>query len=109
MVAILSALSRKGSDLYIMDEPINNLDGDHARLLNDYLIDLKNQPNAPGILIITHCRMFQNVDRVYVLKDGCIYEENELIKIDPSYSKYEAQCCYGICDKFGKYLKKEKK
>ena len=103
MVAILSALSRKGSDLFIMDEPINNLDGDHARLLNDYLIDLKNQPNPPGILIITHCRMFQNVDRVYVLRDGHIYDEKELIESDPSYSKYEAQCCYGKCNKFGKY------
>ena len=76
MVQLLSALVRKESSLFLLDEPINNLDSQHARVLNNYLIDLVSKENIhgvkPGVLIITHCHMFQKVDRVYHLKNGVL-------------------------------------
>lgn len=112
IISLLCALCRTESDLFILDEPINNLDAEHARLFNDYIIDLKKSENRPGVLIITHCRMIQKPDRVYVLKDGHIYDEDKdydlLKQIDPSYEKYKAQCCFGKCDSCtGKYYNGE--
>jgi len=97
MVSILRAFSRNNSKLFILDEPINNLDAKHARILNNFLIDLKKKKDPPGILIVTHCHMFQNVDRAYQLKDGKLYQ----------VSKYEPKSCFGECDSFG-YYKEEK-
>ena len=94
MATLLSALSRTKSDLFILDEPINNLDAYHARLLNNYLVKLKRSSTAPGILVITHCHMFQNVDRVYKLSKGKLTEVNN----------YSPKSCYGECNSEGLYL-----
>lgn len=97
MVSILRTFSRNNAKLYILDEPINNLDAKHARILNNFLIDLKTRTNPPAILIVTHCHMFQNVDRAYQLKNG------KLILL----GKYEPKSCFGECDSCG-YYKEEK-
>lgn len=97
MVSILRAFSRNNASLYILDEPINNLDSKHARILNNFLIDLKKRKSPPGILIVTHCHMFQSVDRAYQLKNG------RLIQLE----KYEPKSCFGECDECG-YYKEEK-
>ena len=94
MATLLSALARTKSDLFILAEPINNLDAYHARLLNNYLVKLKGSSNAPGILVITHCHMFQNVDRVYQLSKG------KLVKVN----NYSPKSCYGKCDSCGLYV-----
>lgn len=100
IASILAALSRKKAKLFILDEPINNLDAYHARKLNNYLVDLKNSEYKPGILIITHCPMFLDVDRVYNLKKG------KLVLMDKD--KYEIKSCYGLCDKSSKkYIEEE--
>lgn len=93
MVSILRAFSRHHSKLFILDEPINNLDAKHARILNNFLIDLKKQPNPPAVLIVTHCHMFRGVDRAYQLKGG------RLVQID----NYEPKSCFGECDLAGYY------
>ena len=93
MVSILKAFSRNNVDLYILDEPINNLDSKHARLLNNFVAKLKKRDNPPGILIVTHCQMFQNVDKAYKLKGG------KILLLD----KYEPKSCFGECDECGLY------
>ena len=97
MVSILRAFSRNNANLYILDEPINNLDSKHARILNNFLIDLKKRKSPPGILIVTHCHMFQSVDRAYQLKKGKLKQ----------LERYESKSCFGECDKCG-YYKEEK-
>ena len=100
IASILAALSRKKAKLFILDEPINNLDAYHARRLNNYLVDLKNSETKPGILIITHCPMFLDVDRVYQLKKG------KLTLVDSS--SYQAKSCYGLCDNsLKKYIEED--
>lgn len=97
MVTLLSALGRTKSDLFVLDEPINNLDAYHARLLNNYLARLKKKTNPPGILVITHCHMFQCVDRVYKLSKGEITEIKD----------YKPKSCYGECNECGLYVEEE--
>ncbi len=97
MVTLLAALSRTKSSLFILDEPINNLDAYHARLLNNYLVALKKRENPPGILIITHCHMFQCVDRVYKLSKGKLLEIKD----------YNPKSCYGECDECGLYVEED--
>jgi len=102
MASILQALARTKSKLFILDEPLNNLDSKHARYLNDYLIDLTNpalNPDPPGVLIITHCQMFQKVSRAYQLENGTIRELKE--------NEYKPKSCFGKCiDAEGHYCKK---
>ena len=93
MVSILRAFSRNNSKLFVLDEPINNLDAKHARILNNFLLDLKNRENPPAVLIVTHCHMFQCIDRAYQLKNGKL---NVL-------EKYEPKSCFGECDSCGYY------
>lgn len=97
MATLLAALSRTKSDLFILDEPINNLDAQHARLLNNYLVNLKKKDNPPGILVITHCHMFQCVDRVYKLHKGKLIEIKD----------YSPKSCYGKCNECGLYTEEE--
>ena len=98
MVSILRAFSRHNSKLFILDEPINNLDSKHARILNNFLIDLKHRENPPAILIVTHCHMFQSVDRAYQLKGGKL----KLMQ------KYDPKSCFGECDSCGYYTEEKR-
>lgn len=93
MVSILRAFSRHHSKLFILDEPINNLDAKHARILNNFILNLKKQDEPPAILIVTHCHMFQGIDRAYQLING------KLIPVQ----HYEAKSCFGECDECGYY------
>jgi peptide/nickel transport system ATP-binding protein len=97
MASLLRALSRTQSKLFILDEPINNLDAYHARLLNNYLVRLRERENPPGILVITHCHMFQHVDRVYKLSKGKLTEIKD----------YTPKSCYGECNECGLYTEEE--
>jgi ABC-type multidrug transport system ATPase subunit len=100
ITSLLAALCRRDARLIILDEPLNNLDAFHARKLNNYLVELKRKPNPPGILIITHCPMFLDVDKVYELKKG------KLTLLENG--KYVPKNCYGICDlNLKKYLEEE--
>lgn len=97
MVSILRAFSRNNAKLYILDEPINNLDAKHARILNNFLIDLKKRKDPPAVLIVTHCHMFQRVDRAYRLKNG------KLTLLE----HYSPKSCFGESDSSG-YYKEER-
>ena len=100
MASLLAAFSRDESKLFILDEPINNLDAFHARRLNNYINEVRNDKRKPGILIITHCPMFLGVDRVYLLRKG---------KLEPlSLENYKVPNCFGAYDmKTHKYLEED--
>jgi ABC-type nitrate/sulfonate/bicarbonate transport system ATPase subunit len=54
--------------LVLMDEPLNNLDGKNKAILNRLITDLRReQPIA--IVAITHCLIFEGVNRVLTLVD----------------------------------------
>lgn len=56
------------SKLIIMDEPLNNLDGKNKYYLNKLVSRLLNGNAA--ILIITHCQIFDGINRVITLTEN---------------------------------------
>lgn len=56
------------SKLIIMDEPLNNLDGKNKYYLNKLVSRLLNGSTA--ILIVTHCQIFDGINRVITLTEN---------------------------------------
>jgi ABC-type multidrug transport system ATPase subunit len=67
VLSIIAALSRAESPLYILDEPLNNLDTNSIRVLLFTIDEMKK--TGSSFLIITHCRLFKDPERVYQLSD----------------------------------------
>ncbi len=53
------------SQMIIMDEPLNNLDGKNKCYLNNILSAFRNEKTA--ILMITHCQIFDGINRVLIV------------------------------------------
>ncbi len=65
-----------GAELLLMDEPLNNLDKNNKKLLIDLIKELRNDNPRLTILLITHCRLFPNVNATLTMTDGgAIYQE----------------------------------
>lgn len=56
-----------GLKLVVMDEPLNNLDGKNKYILNNLITDLRQ--NDVAILAITHCQIFDGVNKVLTLTE----------------------------------------
>jgi ABC-type multidrug transport system ATPase subunit len=74
-VSIISALS-KDADLYIFDEPLNNLDHGRSKVLSELLTGIRNQGRS--VFVITHCMMHMNPDRIYVIENRGITNIEDL-------------------------------
>lgn len=74
-ISIISSLFKEAK-IYYFDEPMNNLDHRRAQIFSKLLEDLKKQNKS--VLIITHCLMHMNPDRVYVIENKKMYETNDI-------------------------------
>ena len=81
---LIGALSRYNSPLYIFDEPVNCLDIETMRAFRDEVDTLKER--GAGVIIVTHCRIFKNVDRVYKIVD------KKLVDITDEYKSKSYDC-----------------
>ena len=52
-----------GSKLILMDEPLNNLDKNNKKILNNEIRDLMKMEEPPAILMVTHCHIFFGVNK----------------------------------------------
>lgn len=68
LLTIIAALSLDEAPLYFLDEPLNNLDSNTIRALLDLIRYMKEHYKS-SFLIITHCRLFKDPERVYQLSD----------------------------------------
>ncbi len=71
MLSVLSGIIKAkvcDNSLIIMDEPLNNLDGKNKYYLNKILSDIRGENVA--LLIITHCQIFDGINRVLTIKDS---------------------------------------
>ena len=80
-------------DIIILDEPINNLDSDKARLLSNYIKDFISAHPEKAVIIVTHCRMFPGVT-AYELSGGVLSKMQE---------GAFCQTCFGAVDENGYY------
>lgn len=58
-----------GSRLILMDEPLNNLDKNNKKILNNEIRDLMKSENPPAILMVTHCHIFFGVNKEITIED----------------------------------------
>ena len=96
LVAIFASLClREKSQLYIIDEPLNNLDINMVKHINNVLNKLRlEHPNA-CFIIISHCKIFPFTNKVATIKDG------KLIIDDKGMNCY---ACFGEPNEYGFYL-----
>ncbi|MCI1734933.1 MAG: ATP-binding cassette domain-containing protein [Bacilli bacterium] len=57
-----------GSLLFVLDEPLNNLDRENKMRVNNLLADLREKNPDIIILIITHCSIFYGINKTILLK-----------------------------------------
>ena len=94
MVTLLSALCRKDAKLFLIDEPLNNLDAKNVRTINNIISKIHNEyPNA-AIIIITHCHSLAAITSQFEIKDG------KLFRIENEYKCFN---CFGETDFKGYY------
>lgn len=70
MLSVLSGIIKAKvceSSLIIMDEPLNNLDGKNKYYLNKIFSEFRN--DSVAMLIITHCQIFDGINRVINITD----------------------------------------
>ena len=95
MVSIIAALClRKESNVFIIDEPLNNLDISSivhiSNLLNRIRIE---NPNAL-FLIISHCKIFPFINKIARFENGRVFVSDE---------KPVCHACFGMPDENGYY------
>ena len=81
MCQIVTALIKAkllGTKIILMDEPLNNLDKNNKKILNNELKELLQMENSPAILMVTHCHIFFGVNKEIALMDG---ESGRIAKI----------------------------
>jgi len=70
-VAVARALANN-PDIIFADEPTGNLDSDNSELVNQLILDLKNN-HGKTLLIVTHNKeLMKLADKVFEMKDGKI-------------------------------------
>ncbi|MGE5804580.1 MAG: ABC transporter ATP-binding protein [Ignavibacteria bacterium] len=73
-VAVARALANNPSIIFA-DEPTGNLDSDNSELINQLILDLKNN-HRKTLLIVTHNKeLMKLADKVFEMKDGRIIND----------------------------------
>jgi len=90
----LKLASRPDAPLIVIDEPLNNLDFEHARMVSNFLNSIHRDHPQSTILMVTHCLIITCIQKVFELKDGTI--------ASPSRA-YVANHCFGDPDSDGNY------
>ena len=95
MLSIISSVAvREDSKLFIIDEPLNNLDFKNARKISNLITRIHKENPDAAILMVTHCRIFPAINRLITLKNGCIV---------PNEETYECYSCFGKANSDGYY------
>ena len=95
MLSIISSVAvRENAKLFIIDEPLNNLDFANARKISNLITRIHKENPDAAILMVTHCRIFPAINRLITLKNGAIV---------PNEEEYECHSCFGKADVDGYY------
>lgn len=69
IVAALIKAKLLGARMILMDEPLNNLDKNNKKILNNELREVLKLENPPAIMMVTHCHIFFGVNKEIELMD----------------------------------------
>lgn len=95
LLSVLSVIAtRSGAKLFIIDEPLNNLDFINARNISNIINKVVRDNSEMGLLMISHCRIFPFINReIKLTYDG-------IVELDGSYTCHS---CFGEPNKEGFY------
>ncbi len=95
LLSVLSVIAtRSSADLFIIDEPLNNLDFENARNISNLINKAINTNPNMGLIMISHCRIFPFINKELELSHDGIKELK---------NKYVCHSCFGIPDEKGYY------
>ena len=95
MLSIISSVAvRENAKLFIIDEPLNNLDFANARKISNLITPIHKENPDTAILRVTPCRIFPAIKRLITLKNGVIV---------PNEEEYECHSCFGKANSEGFY------
>ena len=91
----LGLLCGERKDIMIIDEPLNNLDFENAKLISNLINQIRIDNPESAILMVTHCKMITCINRERMMNNG-VLENGDLV--------YECHHCMGEpdCDLFYK-------
>ena len=82
------------SKVYIIDEPLNNLDMNNVVKISNALNKLVRSKKDSIVIMVTHCKIFPFVTKVINI-ENCKFVENS--------NSIECHSCFGNHDKDGFY------
>jgi ABC-type glutathione transport system ATPase component len=95
MLSIVASVAvREDAKLFIIDEPLNNLDFKNARKISNLITRIHKENPDAAILMVTHCRIFPAITRLITLRDGAIVSNEE---------EYHCYSCFGTPNQDGYY------
>ena len=95
LLSIISVVAvRENAKLFIIDEPLNNLDFKNARKISNLITRIHKENPDAAILMVTHCRIFPAITRLITLENGSIVTNRE---------EYVCHSCFGRANEEGYY------
>ena len=95
LLSIISAVAvREDARLFIIDEPLNNLDFKNARRISNLITRIHKENPHAAILMVTHCRIFPSITRLITMDKG---------KVVPTEEEYRCHNCFGKPNSEGYY------
>ena len=95
LLTVFSALvTRPHAELLIIDEPLNNLDFENAKLISNLINRVVRENPKMGLIMISHCRIFPFITREIRLSDMSIQE---------LANHYVCHSCFGTPNSDGYY------
>lgn len=95
LLSIISAVAvREDARLFIIDEPLNNLDFKNARSISNLITRIHKENPDAAILMVTHCRIFPCITRLITMDKG---------RIVPTEEEYRCHNCFGKPNSEGYY------
>lgn len=95
MLSIISSICiRKDADVFILDEPLNNLDINNVVRISNILNKIVHEKKDSVFIMITHCKIFPFVTNVLRIENNTLVHEGNIA---------ECYACFGKPDENGYY------
>ena len=96
LLSVISAVVvREDAKLFIIDEPLNNLDFKNARKISNIITRIHRENGNAAILMVTHCRIFPAITRLITIDNGVIVSNEQ---------EYQCYSCFGKANSDGYYM-----
>lgn len=94
LLSIFVSLCMNDSDLYLIDEPLNNLDMSMVVYISNLLNQLHIDKPSTSFVVVSHCKIFPFINRRMIITDS---------RISESFETWVCNTCFGEPNEKGFY------